>query len=329
MGARPSFPIVSIPRERIVIVTGGNTGLGYEISKWIAVMGATVIIACRSEERARQAIERMQKEYEVLKGEMKDKHELAVYDKLAVEFMPLNLISMQSTLDFVQSFKSSGRKLHILICNAGIGMAPFERTADGFEKMLQVNYLGHFVMVAKLLPIMRTSGEDCRMLFMSSDGHRSCRFNINTINYDGQPDKFGRLDYYGRTKLYQIMQMHCLVRRLKNTNVTINSSHPGIVETEINRNFEDSFFWNTIFFGGTKLIGKMKTPIEGATSIINAAVNPALTGVNGIYYYDCKSSYTTGTARNEQKQEALWEKTLELLKDHITTEELNILEGRT
>ena len=80
-----------------------------------------------------------------------------------------------------------------------------EKTGDGYEMMLQVNYLSHFLMTAKLLPIMLQSGEDCRILHMSSDAHRACSFDLNTMNYEGNPTKFGRLDYYGRSKLYQVV----------------------------------------------------------------------------------------------------------------------------
>lgn len=329
MGARPSFPIRPLPRDRIVVVTGGNTGLGYEISKWLAMMGATVIIACRSEQRALKAIERMNEEYDKTKEELSSKHGVTVYDNLAVSFMLLDLSSFKSTLNFVQKFKESGRNLHVLICNAGIGMTPYERTEDGFEKMLQVNYLSHFLIVAKLLPVMEKSGPDCRILLMSSDAHRACQFDLDTMNYEGSASTFGRLDYYGRSKLYQIMQMYSLTRRLAGTNITINSSHPGIVETEINRGFQDSFFWNVIFFRGTKVLGKMKTPVEGATSLINAAVTPILAGVSGMYFYDCKDNFKTATAQDVNKQEALWRKTLDYLKNYITDEERVFLEGKS
>lgn len=329
MGARPSFPIVQIPRDRIAVVTGGNTGLGYEIAKWLAMMGATVIIGCRSEQRAVEAIERMNKEYQQMKEEFGDKHQLQTYDSLAISFMPLDLGSFKSTLQFVDEFKKSGRNLHILVCNAGIGMAPYEKTIDGFEKMLQVNYLSHFLMVAKLLPVMRKSGPDCRILFMSSDAHRACSFDVQTMNYEGNASKFGRLDYYGRSKLYQIMQMYSLARRFKDTNVSINSSHPGIVDTEINRNFQDSFFWSVIFFKGSKLLGKVKSPIDGASSIINAAVNPELAGVSGRYYYNCTDGNHTSISKDVNKQEALWKQTMEYLKDYITDEERDVLENKS
>ena len=85
-------------------------------------------------------------------------------------------------------------------------MSVSEKTEDGYEKMLQVNYLGHFIITAKLLPIMRQSGDDCRILHMSSDAHRTCTFDLNTMNYEGNPRRFGRLDYYGRSKLYQVIE---------------------------------------------------------------------------------------------------------------------------
>lgn len=328
MGSSPSFPVVSLPRERIVIVTGGNTGLGYQIAKWLAMMGATVIIACRSEDRAKEAIKKMNSEYEEHKKEWQGKHELTDYESLAVEFLPLDLASFKSTLEFVEAFKTSGRQLHILICNAGIGMVPFEKTEDGYEKMLQVNYLSHFIITAKLLPIMRMSGNDCRILFMSSDAHRTSTFDLNTMNYEGNPSRFGRLDYYGRSKIYQIMQTSCMTRRLKGTNICINCSHPGTVATEMPRNFQDMLFWRTIYPTAAKIFGQMKTPLEGATSVINAAVNPELAGVSGMYYKDCKDGYKTSVAKNEEKQEALWSHTIELLKEYISEDELKCLEGK-
>lgn len=327
MGARPSFPVVELPRDRVVVVTGGNTGLGYEIAKWLAVMGATVIIACRSEQRATQAIQRMQDEYGKLKVDITATHQIRVYDHLALEYMDLDLGSMKSTLKFVEDFKKSGRKLHVLICNAGIGLAPYERTEDGFEKMLQVNYLSHFLIVAKLLPVMLTSGEDCRILLMSSEGHKTCGFDINSINYEGPANKFGRLDYYGRSKLYQIMQMFAMARRLEHSNVTINCSDPGIVATEIDRSFQDSFFWSKFFPGVTKICGVTRTPLQGATAMINAAVNPELAAISGRYYRDCKDSSKSATATNVENQELLWKKTLQFLERYLTAQDLEVLAG--
>ena len=90
-----------------------------------------------------QAISRMNKEYEEHKKEWKDKHELTVYDSLAVEYLPLDLASFKSTLQFVEAFKKSGGQLHILICNAGIGMAPYGECS--FDTLLEISCHGSYI----------------------------------------------------------------------------------------------------------------------------------------------------------------------------------------
>ncbi|KAL3883244.1 hypothetical protein ACJMK2_029527 [Sinanodonta woodiana] len=325
MGGKQSFPVVKLPKERIVVITGANTGIGYEAAKWVAMMGATVIMACRSKERAEKAMQKIREEFQV----EKEKRTPVICDteSLSLEFMELDLSSFKSVRGFIEAYKSSGRALHVLVCNAGVALVPFTRTEDGFEVMLQVNYLSHFIITAHLLPIMRKSGEDCRIVLVSSDAHRSCNFDLTKINYSGDPEKFGRWDYYGRSKLYQIMQMHCMHRRLKEFNISVNSLHPGLVDTEISRSFQD-YRLMTRLNGIAKSFGLMKTPIDGALPIINAVVNPDLKGVGGVYFKNLEGGYSTTEARDKTKQEALWKKTLELLKNEILEDQIQGREGK-
>ncbi|KAL3882937.1 hypothetical protein ACJMK2_029239 [Sinanodonta woodiana] len=325
MGGKQSFPVVELPPNRVVVITGANTGIGYEAAKWIAMMGATVIMACRSKERAEKAMQKIQDEFQVEKE--KGTPAICKLEKLSMEFMELDLGSFKSVRSFIEAYRSSGRELHVLVCNAGVALVPFTKTEDGYEIMLQVNYLSHFIIIAHLLPIMRKSGEDCRIVLVSSDAHRACNFDLNTMNYSGDPEKFGRLDYYGRSKLYQIMQMHSMQKRLKGSNVSVNSLHPGMVDTEISRNFQD-FHMMKAFNRVVRLFGQMKTPIDGALPIINAVVNPDLKGVGGIYFKSLEGGYSTAEARDETKQEALWKKTLEVLKDEIPDDLIQELEGK-
>ena len=111
-------PLLNIPRVRLVltVIFSFNVGLGYEIAKWTAMMGATVILACRSEDRARDAMERMNKEFKEEKA--KGTQMLADYETLALEFMKVDLASFKSTVEFCEEFKKSGRPLHVLFCNA-------------------------------------------------------------------------------------------------------------------------------------------------------------------------------------------------------------------
>ncbi|KAJ8302383.1 hypothetical protein KUTeg_021370, partial [Tegillarca granosa] len=140
------------------------------------MLGATVIIACRSKERANAAIQRMHEDFEKEKKKF-----TSLTDELSVEFMKVDLTSLKSVMNFIQEFKSSGRKLQTL-----------------------VNYLSQFLIAAHFLPIMLKTGGDCRIVLVSSAAHAMAHFDIETI-----------------------MQMYSMNRRLKNSNVTVTSLHPG------------------------------------------------------------------------------------------------------
>ncbi|XP_056014761.1 dehydrogenase/reductase SDR family member on chromosome X-like isoform X2 [Ostrea edulis] len=293
-GTQPSFPIVTLKKEHLVVVTGGNTGIGYETAKWIAMMGARVIIACRSEERARAAIENMQIEFKEEKT--KTTAGLCTYDTLSVEFMALDLASMKSVQTFINDFTAKESHLNLLICNAGIAICGQAYTEDDFESMFQVNYLGHFLIVTKLLPMMLKSGSDCRVVMVTSDSHEVAKFDLeNAQGRQHTKESFPRHEYYGNTKLYQIMQMFSLNRKLRNTDVSVISVHPGLVDTEVTRGFSDFLFWN-MYFKVYKWLGLSKTPFEGATTVINAAVNPKYHRSRDCYFVDLKETEPSNDA---------------------------------
>ncbi|XP_060084644.1 retinol dehydrogenase 14-like [Ylistrum balloti] len=313
MGSHLSFPRVTLTKEKIVIVTGANTGIGYETAKWIAMMGATVILGCRSEEKAREAMAKINAEFQAEK-DLKTPG-VVDYQELSLEFIKLDCASLQSVMGFVKTFKESGRQLHVLVCNAGIGMSKQAYTDDGYELMFQVNYLSQYLLSAHLLPIMKTSGEDCRIVLVSSEVHRYSELKLDRIQGRQYNERnFRRTLFYGNSKAFQVMQMFSMNRRLQNSNVTVSSLHPGVVQTEVTRNFSDMGPWALLFSIG-KLIGASKTPYEGAETTINAAVNPALQDVRDVYYSDCKPNTPHSRTRNKQNQETLWTYTQNCLKE--------------
>ncbi|XP_060567726.1 retinol dehydrogenase 14-like [Ruditapes philippinarum] len=325
MGSSVSFPITQIPRDRIFIVTGANTGIGYELAKWCAMMGGTVILACRSEDRARKAMETMQEDFE--KERAKGTTGLTENPTLALEFMKLDLASFESVVNFCDEFKKSGRKLHVLVCNAGLGFAAYKQSADGLEMMLQVNYLSHFLMIAKLLPIMRQSGPDCRIILTSSAYHHRGTFDVATMNYTGTANNFPDLNYYGRSKLYQVMQAYAMTTRLKGSNVTVNSLHPGFVDSELFREADKGIF--KCCLGCFRCCGIMVTTLKGASTSIDLATNPKRAGMSGHYWTDCKIKTSSSTSRDEQKQEALWKATFPFIQKYLTESEISGMEGDT
>lgn len=120
------------------------------------------------------------------------------------------------------------------------------------------------------------------------------------------------------------MQMYSLNRRLRNTNITVTSCHPGMIDTRIGAELSDHKVYQLLVTMG-RATGLIKTALHGATTVINCAVSPDVEG--GVYYKDCKPARTASVARDGTKQEQLWNITLEFLKGHLTEEEVYCLEG--
>ncbi|XP_053389510.1 retinol dehydrogenase 14-like [Mercenaria mercenaria] len=250
MGSRASFPIVPLSEDRVIMVTGANCGLGYQIAKWAAMMGATVILACRSVDKARAAMEKMHEEFKEEKT--KGTSNMTEKSTLCLEFLKVDLGSFKSVAQFCEDFKKTGRPLHVLVCNA-----------------------------AKLLSVMKQSGLDCRIIFNSSKAERFASFDIENISFTGTKRNYPVHSCYNQSKLYQIMQMFAMSRRLTGTNITVNSLHPGIVETEIWR-YSHSWMKRCWIFIA-RCFCLTRTPIYGATFAIDLVVNPKHAGVSGLY----------------------------------------------
>ncbi|XP_046550353.1 retinol dehydrogenase 14-like isoform X2 [Haliotis rubra] len=335
------------------------------------MMGASVVIACRSQTRATQAIQRMNEEFRASKEAGTLPEGISQTGSLAVDFMELDLASLKSTMAFIEAFKASGRKLHVLLCNAGVAMLPRGFTEDGHETMFQVNYLGHFLIIAHLVPTMKTSGSDCRIIFTSSQAHMYSEREFRESKVKAEdPAVYGRMLNYGTSKLFQvptyvitdyvvwvcvrlskkhitsvrfelnfiaymkcfattqIHHMFCLSRRLKGTDISVTCLHPGIVRTEVTRSFTDSTALAAMF-GTFRMLGFTKTPLQGATTLIDAAVNTVWRGVSDVYLMDCKPSSTHSCARNQEYQEKVWKYSLECLKNYLPEDVVDSLEGRS
>ncbi|XP_047659335.1 dehydrogenase/reductase SDR family member on chromosome X isoform X1 [Tachysurus fulvidraco] len=176
-----SFTLPVLPRQngRVAIVTGGARGMGYETSRHLASLGTHVVIAGNEEEEGLIAVKKIQKE----SGHRK------------VEFMCLDLASLQSVRQFVQRFKAKGLPLHILVNNAGVMLVPERKTEDGFELHFGLNYLGHFLLTNLLLDMLRDSGQSrrfSRIVTVSSATHYGGRLDLNDLQGRPRPKEHPR-----------------------------------------------------------------------------------------------------------------------------------------
>jgi len=200
---------------KIAIVTGANSGIGYEMARALACKEATVILACRNKDKGEAAVRQIAQEYPEAKAEL----------------MQLDLSDLASVRCFADEFASCYDRLDIIINNAGIMRTPFGKTADDFELQFATNHLGHFALTGLLLDIIIRTPQ-ARVITVSSGGHRFGEINFDNLN--GEKD-YNAGGAYSQSKLANLLFTYELQRRFEDAGVdTIAvAAHPGWTVTNL------------------------------------------------------------------------------------------------
>lgn len=284
---------------KIIIVTGANTGLGYETSLELARKGALVVMACRNLEKANKA-----------KSQISETIPEAKLDALQID-----LSSLKSVRSFAKSFLSKYDRLDLLINNAGVMMPPYSKTEDGFELQLGANYLGHFLLTRLLLDtIVKT--KDSRIVTLSSLVHKNAEINFDDLQSEL---KYSASAAYGQSKLACLVFNYELQRRLEEnafTNTISTAAHPGIATTELSRHMP-----KLLYFALRYTIAPFIThaPSEGAKPTLMAAMGKAhggdYFGPTGIGEMKGKPDLAKSTAesRDPKLAQKLWAVSEELV----------------
>ncbi|XP_078117764.1 polyprenol dehydrogenase isoform X2 [Sander vitreus] len=293
-----SFRLPVMPRQdgKVAIVTGGGRGIGYEVVRHMARLGAHVIIGGRDEQEGLAAVRRICEEYKEAK----------------VEFTKLDLASLQSVRQFVQSFKERDLPLNILVNNAGVMLIPEGRTEDGFEQHFGVNYLGHFLLTWLLLDTLKDSGK-CgyfsRVVNVSSSAHRIGEIRINDLN---SCQCYSAHAAYCHSKLAQLLFSSHLHQDMQLGGFPLSSCavDPGMVDTALYRHL-----WTPLCLAHSAIARLLfRTPAEGAVTVLYVALSPALEGeCGGGYWANGRREMTTPPTFNPQLQLSLWETSVQLL----------------
>ncbi|MBK7407184.1 MAG: SDR family NAD(P)-dependent oxidoreductase [Saprospirales bacterium] len=216
-----SFDIAQIPsqKSRIAVVTGANAGLGYETALALAQKDLTVLMACRDLEKGARARDQI----------------LQQVPGAELEVMHLDLSSMSSVRAFSGSFLKKYDRLDLLINNAGVMLAPFTLTEDGFELHLATNYLGHFLLTGLLLEVLLTT-PGSRVVSLSSMAHKFGKIKFGDLHSQRGYAPFGA---YCQSKLACLLFSYELQRRLELAGATTLSTaaHPGLSMTDVVRHF--------------------------------------------------------------------------------------------
>ncbi len=232
---------------KIAIVTGANSGIGYETAKALAEKNAVVVLACRNLEKARIAVDQIRQDVE----------------NAQLEIIRLDLADLDSVRQFAETFKAQYETLDLLINNAGVMIPPFTRTKDGFELQFGANHLGHFALTGLLLErLVKTP--NARVVNVSSGAHRMGSGTIDFDNLNAEKN-YSRGGAYGQSKLANLLFTLELNRFFKEigSDVLATSAHPGWTVTGLQRGL-----MHTI----SRLVGQQ--PAMGALPTLRAALAP-------------------------------------------------------
>jgi NAD(P)-dependent dehydrogenase (short-subunit alcohol dehydrogenase family) len=256
--ATNNWTITDIPdlTGKTVIVTGGNSGLGFESVKAFALKGAQVIMACRS----------------VTKGE-ETKKQLVKFLPLAdITVMELDLTELKSIRSFAAKFKQNHSRLDVLLNNAGIMMVPYGLTKDGFENQLGTNHLGHFALTGLLLDLLKNTPAS-RVVNVSSMAHSSGEMDFNNLLYENGKD-YSSMKAYGRSKLSNLLFTYELQRFFEKNNINCIAlaAHPGFSDTNLAHYMMGKWYFRLL----KPLFFQMAQPASmGALPQLRASADPA------------------------------------------------------
>jgi NAD(P)-dependent dehydrogenase (short-subunit alcohol dehydrogenase family) len=276
---------------KTAVVTGCNSGIGFETMRVLALRGAEVIGAARSLETARAACAKVKGKARPVACELTDFDSVArCADEVAASASPIDM----------------------LICNAGVMMLPKLEQVRGIEKQFATNHIGHFLLVERLLERVKAAPKG-RIVLLSSEGHRYApKEGIQFDNLSGEKS-YGPLKAYGQSKLANILFAVGLTERLMGTAVTANALHPGIIKTNLQRHM------SSILMGVLSVVmaGRIKTIAQGAATTCLVATDHALDGISGFYFSDCNPATPSPQARDAALAERLWKVSEDLVKGYL------------
>ncbi|KAK4055010.1 hypothetical protein OIO90_003351 [Microbotryomycetes sp. JL221] len=273
---------------KTALITGGPMGIGYEIARAFLKVGARVILVNRKQEQGDLAIKQFKEE---------------IGDEIDVTWIGCDLGNLRQTKEIFDKIASDEKRMDVLICSAGINVNTYREDADGIDGHFGVNWLGHFLVVNTLYPLMRKTSKESkeppRIVFESSEMHKMAPDDVRFESLEElNNDKLSPAELYGRTKL---------------------AVHPGMVGTEMQEQW-DSYgalgkyvLKPVMFFAG-------RSPEQGSYSGIYAATSPEIVekNWNGFYFDDPASiGSESDQAKDEQLQKKLWYLSTQLIKQKL------------
>ncbi len=267
---------------KVVLITGGTSGIGKAAAVDLAGMGAEVVITGRSAERGREAVEE-------IKGR-------SASDDVSLLLADLSVQAEVRRL--AEEFRASHDRLDVLVNNAGVVNQKRSETADGIESTLALNHLAPFLLTELLMDLLKGSAPS-RIITTASEAERWGRMNFDDLQ---SRKRYGAFPVYGMTKLANIMFTMELAEKLEGTGVTATCFHPGAVSTNFG---SGNGGLGSILFNAFKPF--MRSPEKGAETLVHLASSPDVEGMTGKYLSDLKLITAKSVAYDAEARRKLWE----------------------
>jgi retinol dehydrogenase 14 len=268
--------------EKVMLITGANSGMGKATAASLADTGARVVMLCRDKTRGEAALLEVLKQNETRK----------------IDLMLCNLADMKDIRRFTEEFKKKYNRLDVLVNNAGVITMDRRETVDGLELQFGVNHIGHFLMTLRLIDVILQTN-NARIVVVGSGAHKSGKIHFDDYNLTRG---YNVVSAYGQAKLANLLFTKELASRLKGSDVTVNCAHPGAVATSMGVDRATGF--------GKTLTGMLRpffqTPEQGAKTALFLALDQTVSKVTGEYFYKCKKAKSSKTSHNEDLAKRLF-----------------------
>src|SRR5215210_2147931 len=268
--------------SKVVLITGGTSGIGKATATALAAMGAKVVVAGRNREKGETVVEEIRRDS----------------GSAGVSLLLADLTAQAEVRRLAEEFQECHDRLDVLANNAGLVLSKRTETPDGIETTLATNHLAPFLLTNLLLERLAQSAPS-RVITVSSEAQR-----WGTMDFEDMQSrrKYRGFPVYGMTKLANIMFTFELAERLKGTGVSANCLHPGSVGTNFGQNNRGPM---ALFFRTFKPF--MRSPEQGADTLIWLASSPEVEGVSGKYFSDRKEIEAKKVAYDPAARRRLWE----------------------
>jgi NAD(P)-dependent dehydrogenase (short-subunit alcohol dehydrogenase family) len=285
-------------RDRLVVISGATSGIGYHTARKFASQGARLLCINRNEEKSNALKTEIEEEYGVI-----------------CEYIIADLSDLKDVRSAAEKLNRIDIPIDVLIHNAGIYLTRRELTAEGFDKVFTVHHLSSFLINVLLHEKLKSSGR-ARIIFVNSEGHRFAAWGLHPDDLNWEKRRYSGLKSYGSAKLAQLLSMLIFADYFKASGVTINAMHPGAVRSETGRENGPVYRWLKKHF-----YDKMLKPAEiSAEAIYYLGVSDELEGISGKFFNLTTEEEPAPPALDEEAARELWEKSVELtgVKDLIS-----------